>query len=82
MAFTDEDPDVDEVAAAQPDPVAEADPDEPAVEVPDPPVTGDPAVDEVVAALARAVTAPLEEQLTGYDSAYRTLQDRLADVEG
>jgi len=55
---------------------------EPAPDYPDPPRTGDPAVDEVIDAVARAVGGPLEEQLAVYDAAYRTLQDRLADVEG
>lgn len=48
----------------------------------DPPVTGDAEVDAALAALATAVRGPLEEHLAGYESAYRTLQDRLADVEG
>jgi hypothetical protein len=56
--------------------------DEPGFEVPDPPQTGDPEVDQAVAALAVAVGGPLEEQLAVYESAHRTLQDRLADVEG
>jgi hypothetical protein len=56
--------------------------DEPAPEYPDPPRTGDRDVDEVIDAVARAVGGPLEEQLAVYDAAYRTLQDRLADVEG
>jgi hypothetical protein len=56
--------------------------DEAVPDYPDPPRTGDPAVDEVIDAVARAVGGPLEEQLAVYDAAYRTLQDRLADVEG
>jgi hypothetical protein len=55
---------------------------EPGSGVPDPPRTGDPAVDEAITAIARAVTGPLEEQLAVYEVAHRTLQDRLADVEG
>jgi hypothetical protein len=55
---------------------------EPAPEYPDPPRTGDPAVDRVLDAVAGAVSGPLEEQLSAYDAAHRTLQDRLADVEG
>lgn len=55
---------------------------EPTPAYPDPPRTGDTAVDEVIDAVARAVSGPLEEQLAVYDTAYRTLQDRLADVEG
>jgi hypothetical protein len=55
---------------------------EPLPDVPDPPHTGDPAVDQVISAVAAAVGGPLEEQLAAYDTAHRTLQDRLADVEG
>lgn len=50
--------------------------------VPDPPRTGDPAVDAVLAEVAAASTEPLEVQLAAYERAHRTLQDRLADVEG
>lgn len=46
------------------------------------PVTGDAAVDEAVAHLARAAGAPLEQQLPVLEAVHRTLQDRLADVEG
>ena len=49
---------------------------------PDPPQTGDSAVDQAISAVAQAIGGPLEEQLTAYDAAHRTLQDRLADVEG
>ena len=48
----------------------------------DPPVTGDAAVDESTAAVARAVTEPLEDQVRVIEAAHRVLQDRLADVEG
>jgi hypothetical protein len=61
-----------------PDPVDE----EPAFDVPDPPETGDREVDAAVLAIAAAVHGPLEEQLAVYEAAHRTLQDRLADVEG
>jgi hypothetical protein len=47
-----------------------------------PPQTGDLAVDQAIDAVARALGAPLEEQLAVYEAAHRTLQDRLADVEG
>lgn len=56
--------------------------DEPPATEPEPPRTGDPAVDQAVAALAAAAGEPLQDQLAVYDAAYRTLQDRLADVEG
>jgi hypothetical protein len=53
------------------------------VDLPDPPQTGDPDVDMAIAAVAQAVVGgSLEEQLVAYDAAHRTLQDRLADVEG
>ena len=50
--------------------------------LPEPPVTGDDAVDHAVAQLAQAVHRPLEDQVAVIDAAHRTLQDRLADVEG
>jgi hypothetical protein len=56
--------------------------DEPMPDHPEPPRTGDPAVDEVIDAVARAVRGPLEVQLAAYETAHRTLQARLADVEG
>jgi predicted amidohydrolase YtcJ len=46
-----------------------------------PPVTGDQAVDAVVAALAEVAAQPLEERLSVLEHVHRTLQDRLADVE-
>jgi hypothetical protein len=49
---------------------------------PDPPETGDAAVDESTAAVARAVAEPLEDQVRVIEAAHRVLQDRLADVEG
>lgn len=49
--------------------------------LPDPPVTGDPGVDEAVAAAARSVGLGVEEQVQLFESVHRTLQDRLADVE-
>lgn len=52
------------------------------VEVPEPPSTGDDAVDQAVRSLAGAMNGSLEEQVAAYESAHRTLQDRLADVEG
>jgi hypothetical protein len=50
--------------------------------LPEPPLTGDQAVDHAVAEVARAVVRPLEDQVAVIDAAHRTLQDRLADVEG
>ncbi len=54
----------------------------PPTAVPAPPVTGDSAVDDVVAGLADAVQGPPEEQVAAFDAAHRALQDRLADVDG
>jgi len=50
--------------------------------IPEPPVTGDHAVDEATATLAAASRAPLEQQVAAFDAAHRTLQDRLADIDG
>jgi hypothetical protein len=58
------------------------DPEGEAVHYPEPPRTGDAEIDEAIGALAHAVGGPLEERLTAFDAAHRTLQDRLADVEG
>jgi hypothetical protein len=65
-------------------PTAEPDPGDPgdSAWLPEPPVTGDDAVDHAVAQLAQAVHRPLEDQVAVIDAAHRTLQDRLADVEG
>jgi hypothetical protein len=57
-------------------------PNDPAVTLPDPPRTGDDVVDAAVERLSRVATEPLEDQLAVYDAVHRTLQDRLADVEG
>jgi hypothetical protein len=48
---------------------------------PQPPVTGDQAVDAVVAALAAVVAEPLEDRLGVLEKVHQTLQERLADVE-
>jgi hypothetical protein len=53
-----------------------------AIDYPDPPRTGDADIDEAIEALAYAVSGPLEDRLTAFDAAHRTLQARLADVEG
>ena len=52
------------------------------VTVPEPPVTADAAVNEAVSRLAARAQAPLEEQVAAFDAVHRTLQDRLADVDG
>lgn len=46
------------------------------------PHTGDIAVDEALSRLAEAAELPLEDQVGAFDAVHRTLQDRLADVEG
>ena len=74
-----EPPVVDEVPPVQ-EPVEDDEP-EP-VEYPDPPRTGDAEVDEAIEGLAQAIGGPLDDQLTAFDAAHRTLQARLADVEG
>jgi hypothetical protein len=66
------------VSTAVPGPWGEQEADD----VPQPPRTGDEAVDEAVRGLAWAMSGSLEEQLAAYEVAHRTLQDRLADVEG
>jgi hypothetical protein len=64
----------------------DGDPSEPAVlpeaVLPEAPTTGDDAVDRATAEVAQALHDPLEQQVTVIDAAHRTLQDRLADVEG
>jgi hypothetical protein len=69
--------------AAQPRSGAATDlpPDGPRDEPP-PPVTGDDAVDAATAEVADTAADPLESRLAAYERAHRTLQDRLADVEG
>ena len=47
-----------------------------------PPVTGDATVDEATAEVAATSGEALESRLAAYERAHRTLQDRLADVEG
>jgi len=53
-----------------------------APELPEPPYTGEPGVDEALTRLASVTGATLEEQLPVLESVHRTLQDRLADVDG
>lgn len=48
----------------------------------EPPQTGDPALDEMLRALAQASEIPLEDQLPVIEAVHRGLQDRLADVDG
>lgn len=50
--------------------------------VPELPETGDEGLDEILRELARASAIPLEDQLPVIEAVHRTLQDRLADVEG
>jgi len=57
-------------------------PDRPERAQPETPRTGDDAVDAAVQQLAGISDRPLDDQLAGYDTVHRTLQDRLADVEG
>jgi hypothetical protein len=54
----------------------------PAVRLPEPPLTGDGAVDDAVRLLDGVTELPVEEQPAVYDVVHRTLQDRLADVDG
>ena len=76
-------PVVDELPETDvPDEIVDDEPDVEAIEYPDPPRTGDAEVDEAIEGLAQAIHGPLEEQLTAFDAAHRTLQARLADVEG
>jgi hypothetical protein len=65
----------------QDDPAADSDDWAGLDDLPEPPQSGDDAVDQVTAELARAMRAPLEEQLAAFERTHRTLQDRLADVE-
>jgi len=46
------------------------------------PVTGDEDVDALIAQLVAHAAVPLEDQLPILEAVHRTLQDRLADVEG
>jgi hypothetical protein len=64
------------------DEIVDEEPDVELIEYPDPPRTGDAEVDEAIEGLAQAINGPLEEQLTAFDAAHRTLQARLADVVG
>lgn len=47
-----------------------------------PPHTGDPRVDDAMAAIREASSAPVAEQVDAYVGAHRALQDRLADLDG
>jgi hypothetical protein len=53
-----------------------------AADEPSPPMSGDEDVDALLAQLAAHAAVPLEEQLPILEAVHRTLQDRLADVEG
>jgi hypothetical protein len=90
--------DAAEADAAEADPEPQGDADPPAAQPrsgaatdlppdgprdePPPPVTGDDAVDAATAEVADTAADPLESRLAAYERAHRTLQDRLADVEG
>jgi hypothetical protein len=73
-------------AAPEPDPAPDPEPDQRHEQhqghEPAPPATGDPAVDEATADVAATAGETLETRLAAYERAHRTLQDRLADVEG
>jgi hypothetical protein len=51
-------------------------------DLPAAPQTGDDLVDAAVQRLSEVAAQPLEDQLAVYEAVHRTLQDRLADVEG
>lgn len=46
------------------------------------PQTGDAAVDAALIELTAAAGAPIGDQVEAYVGAHRTLQDRLADIDG
>ena len=83
--FAEESAVLDELAALEEQPARDADqdrePPEPRDEPP-PPRTGDEAVDQATEEVAATGSEPLETRLAAYERAHRTLQDRLADVEG
>jgi hypothetical protein len=78
MSEPESEPVPEAVPGAETDAVGQS----PTAQIPDPPETGDPEVDRAIGDLAGAMGGPLEEQLVVYEAAHRTLQDRLADVEG
>ena len=51
-------------------------------EQPTPPPTGDDTVDAAMAELTNATTAPVADQVEAYVGAHRSMQDRLADLDG
>ena len=53
-----------------------------AAEQPTAPATGDDDLDTLITQLAANATVALEDQLPILEAVHRTLQDRLADVEG
>ncbi len=73
--------DVGPEAAVEP-PAPEEAPGPTGPEVPPAPTTGDPAVDSALERLVAAAVGTPEDQVAAFDAAHRTLQDRLADVEG
>jgi hypothetical protein len=52
------------------------------IELPEPPATGDAEVDDALRRLADLTGTPLQGHPVIYETVHRTLQDRLADVEG
>ena len=81
--FAEESAVLDEIATFGDRPADDDDqgPREPRDEPP-PPRTGDEAVDEATDEVAATRADSLESRLAAYEGAHRTLQDRLADVEG
>jgi hypothetical protein len=80
--FAEESAVLDELAVLEDQPTdGEAEEREPREEPP-PPRTGDEAVDEATDEVAATRADSLETRLAAYERAHRTLQDRLADVEG
>jgi hypothetical protein len=65
------------------DPMARAEPDDADHQaVPEPPDTGDEVVGFAIGGLSALGSAALEDHPAIYEAVHRTLQDRLADVEG
>lgn len=48
----------------------------------EPPQTGDAVVDATLIELTAAADKPVADQVEAYVGAHRTLQDRLADLDG
>jgi hypothetical protein len=78
----DEDPALPQAGAVDHPPSPDGPDGAQAAVTPEPPATGDPTLDELLLALARASAVPVEDRLTVIEAVHRGLQDRLADVEG